>query len=121
MNTPREIKFSDEAFRFPRERLDAALSGLIHEMRDKNAHEGSVTLKIGVEMSRQKVTVPGFEQNHIRWRLVPKFDYSLKAEVKNVSQEKDTLPGGDELQTDPETGNLVLVRIDAGQTRMPID
>lgn len=63
---PEELSISGELFRSLREQVDGALRSCIRKMRETGMTEGSVGMKIGIEILEDQPVMTGFGMNTVR-------------------------------------------------------
>ena len=117
-----ELTLESDVFEDARAKFDGVLQKLFKSMLDSKSEEGSITLKIDVEM--QTMSVPHFENGEEKEERnihVPSFSYKVSSQVAVKNEQKGNKNPEMELAFDPDTSTFVLQYINNTTQRSMFD
>lgn len=117
-----ELTLESDVFEDARAKFDGVLQKLFKSMLDSKSEEGSITLKIDVEM--QTMSVPHFENGEEKGERnihVPSFSYKVSSQVAVKNEQKGNKNPEMELAFDPDTSTFVLQYINNTTQRSMFD
>ena len=117
-----ELTLESDVFEDARAKFDGVLQKLFKSMLDSKSDEGSITLKINVDM--QSMSVPHYkdgEEKEEREIHVPSFSYKVSSQVAVKNEQKGNKNPEMELAFDPDSATFVLQYINNTTQRSMFD
>lgn len=104
-----ELTIDNEVFHDMRNKFDGVLQRLIKSMLETKSDEGSITLKIDVDMTMQEIPNTNEELGgEFREIYVPSFEYKVSSQVAMKDESKGNNSPEKEVVYDPEKKMYVL-------------
>jgi len=114
-----ELKLSSDAFNALKSDFDSMLRQVLYSMEQKEAEEGSMTIKLDISLLKEHVTdYKSSIEGAQREIIVPKFKHKVTSTITYKDEKSGFLGGRFELVWDPATSGWILREIDDGQTTL---
>jgi hypothetical protein len=110
------LTLNSDAFNALKNDFNQMLRATLSSMEQKEAEEGTITLKLGISLQKDYVADPAIVTYEAQREIIrPKFDHKVTATIQYKSEKTGTLSGDYELVWDRDINEWVMRPITNGQ------